>query len=291
MFKKLLIVICLLSPTRTYAQPEKTMDPYLNLAISEIENTYGDKISAISKGKTILKFGHTDNADSGVETTVMHLLGTEVHETYLSTNSIAYFSSSSTSDTAITMVVEGHTYSADVNGFQFIVQNITLNGRTKTALGIPLARISRAYNSSSTSLSGDVYFYEDDTVTAGVPQTAAKTHMYVRGGAEGEDQSEKAATTISRFDYLIVTQVYAAGGRGNSSVSFDWYLQRRLLGGLFLPMFTAFMPSALNTQQIQLRPYLIVPKNSDIRMTVISSTDNSKFRGFFSGILATVAPQ
>lgn len=61
-----------------------------------------------------------------------------------------------------------------------------INGTTKTAIatpsGDPCVRIFRVYNDDSTSYAGNVYIYEDDTVVAGVPQTATKVRAFINNG-------------------------------------------------------------------------------------------------------------
>ena len=59
------------------------------------------------------------------------------------------------------------------------------DGRTETATTIVAVRILEMYNHTATAYVGDAYIYEtSDTVTAGVPDTAAKTHGKIDIGAE-----------------------------------------------------------------------------------------------------------
>jgi hypothetical protein len=53
---------------------------------------------------------------------------------------------------------------------------VTLAGQTKTAIEGKWLRVFITINISSTAYAGTLYVYEDDTVVAGVPQTAAKVH-------------------------------------------------------------------------------------------------------------------
>lgn len=57
---------------------------------------------------------------------------------------------------------------------------VVLDGQTKTAIPGSWTRIFRAYQvSAEPDPVGDIYIYEDDTVVAGVPQTASKIHAFV----------------------------------------------------------------------------------------------------------------
>lgn len=81
-------------------RPDRPMpvdDFWTNYAINEIYKTYGDRVDIWDKGKSLLKFGATNNADSGVVTTVAQFgsVGTpNVRETYSTTNDIDAASSS-----------------------------------------------------------------------------------------------------------------------------------------------------------------------------------------------------
>lgn len=53
---------------------------------------------------------------------------------------------------------------------------VALNGQQKVEIGqnVTWWRIWRAFNNDSSELQGDVYIYEDDTLTSGVPNTVSK---------------------------------------------------------------------------------------------------------------------
>ena len=51
---------------------------------------------------------------------------------------------------------------------------VTLTGQTEKDTGVTGLMVDCAYNSGTADLSGDVYFYFDDTVTDGVPDTETK---------------------------------------------------------------------------------------------------------------------
>jgi hypothetical protein len=78
-----------------------------------------------------------------------------------------HVSSSSAADTTQTLTING----LDANG-NAQTKTVVLAGQTETAVAGTWTCIFSA--SLSAACAGDVYVYEDDTVVAGVPQTAAK---------------------------------------------------------------------------------------------------------------------
>ncbi len=253
------------------------------LAEREIYKTFGDTVSAWDKGKSLLKFGDRD--DLGTSRTTLAALGSGIlNETYVTTNIITHFASSSGSD-LLTMKVEGHTVvgTGTDSAFTFLVQEVTLVGQTKTALTTPLARVSRIYNSSATLWVGDIYVAQDVTFTSGVPQTATAIHIKVLAG---EQQSLKAATTISNVDYWIVNGWLTEVDRKANAIV-DFRLELRLAGGVFRPVaFTSVTQGT--TVDIPFRPPLIVPSNADVRVTATASTTGVEAGSWVNGVLAIV---
>jgi hypothetical protein len=262
------------------------MSKYLiELAEREIEKSFGDRVSVYDKAKTLLKFGR--NADLGTSLETVWSYGGD--ETYVTGNDITHVSSSSTSDTATVMYVEGHTVTgtgADAK-FYFRATTVTLNGQNKVALPYGFARVSRAYVQSGT-LAGDFYVFEDDTLTAGVPDTAANVHITVQG-ASGETQSFKAATTFSNNDYAIITGGYV-GIDKKQAASADFVMEIRQVGGVFRPAGgrVSLNSAGQSTAQIQFTPYVIAPKNSDIRIRAVSSAAGTEVDASFQCFLAKV---
>lgn len=265
---------------------EVSTDAKIRHAEREILNTYGDTVSVAAKKKSLLKFGRNASVGTSYET-VWEYGG---DETYVTTNAIDTVSSSSASDTATEMFVEGHTVSGTGTSsqFTFTTQTVTLNGQNKVLLTTPLARVSRAYVSSGT-LVGDFYVYEDDTLSSGVPTTASKVHMTVEGATSGHTQSFKAATTFSNTDYAIVTSGYAAVNK-KTSASVDFVIEVRQAGGVFRPAGgrISLQSGGQTTAQIQFDPYVIIPKNADVRIRAIASTTAVEVDASFQAYLAAV---
>lgn len=266
-----------------------SMDFDVYLAEQIIKDTYGDTVSVIEKKKTLTKFGRTDNADANVWTTIWETAQDDPNETYATTNAIDTISSSNSGDTVV-MNIEGHTVTGTGSSsqFTFVSQSATLNGQNKVVLTTPLARVSRAYVDNGGSLAGDVYVYEDDTLSGGKPTTTTNIHLTVLGAA-GHTQSFKGATTLSNTDYGIITGGYVSIDKKTSS-SADFQMEVKSPGGVFRPASgrISLNSSGQSTAQILFRPYAILPKNCDIRIVVNAGTNNTEVDCTFQMYLAKV---
>lgn len=266
-------------PRRAYEVP----DGRLVQAEREIEATFGDRVSVDRKAKSLIKFGKSGELSTTRET-VWNVGG---NETYVTGNTITHVSSSSASDNQ-TIKLECHTVSGTGTDskFTFVVQTVTLSGQTPVALDTPVARVSRIFNDGSTNLVGAVYVYENAgaTVTAGVPSPASKIHSKIDAGFQ---QGFKGATTFSNEDYYILT-----GGFGSISnkqaASVDFFLEVRQAGKVFIEQAAVSANSAGGSWQIELDPAVIIPKNSDIRVTCLSGSQGAVVYCNFKGYLAKV---
>lgn len=262
-------------PRRAYEVP----DGRLVQAEREIEATYGDRVSIDRKAKSLIKFGRSaELGTTGLET--VWTVGGD--ETYVSSNSISYISSSSASDTQ-QITIEGHTVNAD-GEFTFVVQTATLDGQNAVALDTDVARVSRAYNSDSTELAGRVVVYENATVVGGIPTDETKIHIDIPLGFQ---QSFKAATTFSKDDYYLVTGFYGAVS-AKQAAAVDFYVEIRDKGKVFLPKGCFTASSTGGAADINLDPAILVPKNADIRVRCETETNNAVVFGIFKGYLAKV---
>jgi hypothetical protein len=262
---------------RNYEVP----DGRLVQAEREIYDQFGQEVSIDLKAKSLLKFGKSATlATTGLQT-VWTVGGNEV---YVSTNSIDSISSSAIADTQ-EIYLEGHTVTGTgVNQkFAFVTQVVQLNGRTRVALPIPLARVSQAFNNNATALVGRVVVYENTTLTNGIPTDMSKIHIDIPLGFQ---EAFKAATTFSDVDYYILT-----GGFGSvsskSSGAADFYLEIREPGKVFRQVAGVSATSA-GPWQIDLNPAAIVPRNCDVRIRVETADNNLVVFGSFKGYLAKV---
>ena len=256
------------------------VDPRIAIAISEIQDQFG--ITVEVKPKTLLKFGRSQQVSSTTRTTIMELPAGTLNETYVDDNLITTISSSSTADTQ-EIEVEGHTIDEDGN-FTFVVQQVTLNGQNQVSLATPLARVSRAFNNNNVDLAGDVYVYEDDTTSAGVPDTDSLVHLLIRG-SENRNQSFKASTTISNVDFYIVTQ-FAVSLEAKQASFVDGELEVRLKGGVFRERLNLAASSSGGIAQVDLNPALIIPNNSDVRIRGLADSNGRTVSGYINGYLA-----
>lgn len=259
-------------------------------AIAEVYNSYG--VMTYCKPKVLRKFGETLNADTGVLTTVATMYNDEVNETYSTTNDIDSIVSSSADDT-MEITIEGHYYDGN-NRKIFKVQTVTMTGQTPVTLSTPLCRATRykvktqTFGSEPSDVAGNisVYVSSGTTVTNGVIAVGDDTKVKLYGNT---NQSRKASTSISYYDFHIINEVAVTSKRSSgSSALIDYELDYREEGGVWLPMGLegSLRTASQSTDRIIADPYLFVtPRNSDVRLVCNSSTDNIPVKGFFSGFL------
>lgn len=251
-------------------------DFYMLHAVEETQRKYD--VTIVPNAKSVLKFGWFDDLGTSSET-VQRYGG---NETFLTTNAITSLSSSSDDDTE-EMVVIGHTVAGTGVDAKFteVTQTVTLTGQTDVDLATPLARVSRVYVNSTTALAGDVYVHEGQTTVAGVPDTAAEIHMKIEGSS-GDTQSYKAATTVSDKEFLLLTSCAFSVEKKKTSVT-DFVLEQRIVGGVFRPIFRASVSTG-SQHELYLRPHIIIPQNSDVRVTATSSSADTGVNASFSGV-------
>lgn len=236
-------------------------DPWMDHAIGIIMSDDGVHVDTKFKQKDLLKFGRNKDVETEIAT-LMTLPDGVDNETYVETDLITTIISSNAGD-GETVSVEGHTISGGDK--TFLVQPATLNGQTAVTLTTPLSRCSRVKNSSATELQGLISVTEDDTFTAGVPDTDAGVHLQVVAGMQ---QSEKASTSLSSVDYWVVTSFH--GEMFSKLAAFaEVELEIRLAGEVFLPVDDISCSDA-HDGILEFKPYCIVKPNSDVRLRSIS---------------------
>ena len=253
-------------------------DYKLRQALNEIQSTYAELVSVSSKKKSLLKFGSRTTVGTGWET-LMTTQGSQVEEVLLSTNSIATVASSSSSDMGKTLGLEYHTLSG--GNLTFGVQPVTLDaadGQTPVTLATSAARVSRLYNTGTTALVGNIYVYESGS------RTDANTHLIIPAA---EQQTQKAATSISANDYWIITN-FSISVLSKTTKYAEARLEVRYIGDDFWRPIsqTVAVTDTTGTVEIFKEPYIIVPPNSDVRIAVRTNTGAVDVAGGFSGYLA-----
>ena len=140
------------------------------------------------------------------------------------------------------------------------------------------------YNDGSVDLVGRIYAYETDTTTTpGIPDTGTKVHCIIDTGL---NNSEKAATTISDGDYWIVTSLFADCLEKSATYGIV-HLEIRRNGKIFR---NAVDRSCNDTSGVfhPSKPYIIIPRNADVRLRIVTSGTNKDFSGGIQGVLARV---
>ena len=276
-------------------------DYYIKHALDIIEATYGDKVSVDEKNKDLLKYGRTEQADNTAGGwTIMTLPSGVQSEMDLYANDIDKVSSSSASDAGKILTVEGHTYSSGL--LTFVSQDVTLDATNPTTtaatLSTPLARITRGFLKSSgtpgspqSDLVGNIYFYDDNggtiTLSSGVPSDTSYVHMMIRAGL---NQTEKASTSISNTDYWIITGAYASMLTKSTAASAEVDIFTRDVGngGTWRKAFDMACSFNGTTDAYRIGyPYIIVPKNHDIKM--VAYGDSASARSVAGGIFGVLA--
>ena len=249
---------------------------WTNLGFAEVFENTGDVLSL--KSKTIFKFGRNQDLDSGVFEEIWAQGGIE---TYATSNSIDTIVSTDALD-VYEVIIEGHTLSG--SEFTFVTQTVTLTGQTDVALPTPLARCSRVTKNNGTEFVGLITVFDDTagSSSSGIVTPVAAIHCEI---AEGEQTSQKAATTFSNVDYGFITEV-SGGPASRTSALLEFKLQIRKFGKVFLTKYQ--WGTSGGSVVVQLEPYIIVPKNADIRILGKSNTNNTEAFASFSAIIGEV---
>ena len=261
-------------------------------------STYGDTVSVERKAKNLSKFGINFTVGTTFET-VGQFQGTTANETFTSTNSIDRVSSDNTSNNGLVVQIEGHTIDGSGN-LTFVVQEATLGtpATTPVTLPTPLARASRmfpkasgTFNAPQGDVVGNVYVFDNTAATgttAGVPDVAAATKLML----VDQNQSQQCATSISSTDYWFITSIDAGiGSAGGNAARVLVRLETRDVanGGVWRPLGRDLnIDIDQNGVQQEESPYLIVPKNHDIRVRALTDANTASVFAEIRGVLAKV---
>lgn len=257
----------------------------LNHAKDVIKKSYGEVVSFSEKGKDLLKFGRNPNVGSS-RSTIWYTGQDQANEMYVAdnVNSIDTISSNNVADTEV-VELQGHTMSG--GNLTFVVQTATLNGQNKVTLTTPLNRCTRIKHAqqSAVDLVGEIYAYEDTAIIAGKPTDTTKIHLTVPAG---ENQSQKASTSLSSTDYWVISSITASLLQKSGSNVAEVRLETREIGGVFTPFTEPIAVKTGDSKEIIFEPYLIIKKNTDVRLTAIASASGQNVSGGINGFLAKV---
>ena len=196
--------------------------------------------------------------------------------TFSTTADIDTLSSSSALDTQSITVV-----GLDTNWNQ-VTQTVTLNGQSKVTLTTPLIRAFRMYNNSATSLAGVVYLYVDDTITAGVPNTATKVRAIINNG---NNQTLMCIYSVPVGKTAYFLQGYVALSNKNAAAAtLKW--SARLFGGAFrIQSVLALNSAGSSTWQYRYAIPPALPEKSDIMISAIETSATVAISGGFDILL------
>ena len=271
----------------TVGLPYQSVVPSYNLAnaINIINDTYGVDVSVWQKAKNLIKFGRSANIGTS-KGTLWYTGQDENNETYpaTDTNPIDTLSSNNAGDTE-TVRVEGHTQF--VGDRTFIVQTAILDGQNKVVLGTPLNRMTKITHNdgSDVDLLGEIYGYVDTAIVAGKPSDTTKLHVTVPAGS---NTSQKASTSLSSTDFWIITGFSAGFLTKSGSNVAEVNLEVRIQGGVFKEICKPIIISTGKEGDKIFTPYIIVPPNSDVRLTGIASAAGQELTGDIYGYLAEI---
>lgn len=263
----------------TYLPPDEYK---IRHAIDVIEDTYSVTVSVDDKKKDLVKFGTHTSIGTGWET-LAEMQDSETAETFVTGNDITHIVSTSGSDTG-TVAVEYHTISGGVTTFG--VQSVTLTGTTAKALTTPCFRTSRIYNTGSSALVGTIVTYEGGALTSGKPDDDSEVHALIPAG---EQQTQKAQTTISNNDYWIIANITLSVTEKTSAWAEARLEIKPVATSYWRPITQNFSASdASGTVELLKEPFVVVPANHDVRLAVRANTAGVSVAGGFSGYLAGV---
>jgi hypothetical protein len=239
----------------------KDMPWKLRVARGEAETSY------------INKFGHNEEIDTN--TTPEDVWSHGGVYTFTADGGAPYFISSS--NALDTQVIALQCLTEDASG-NWNVENVTvtLQGLTKVPIAFPSGddpvRFYRGFNVNGTDLVGDVHIYEDDTLTAGVPDTDSK----VRGGIRaGDNQTEMCIYTVPSGFIGYFMQGYVSLSSGVRSASMEFTYSIRVHGGVFRVTGRTSLDSAgSGSWQYEYAVPPPLPAKTDVKITVVNVTAN-----------------
>lgn len=169
----------------------------------------------------------------------------------------------------------------------FLVQEVTLNGQTPVNLATKLSDAVHMYlpkQDRCADLVGNIYVFEEGvTVTAGVPDTPATVHLMITAG---KNNSKKASTALSSVDYWIVTGFH---GHNSTKVAswIDIGIEYKENGGCWIELEDITVSDDGNGAH-SFTPYVVIPKNTRVRLKGYADTNGRDGAGSIEGFLATI---
>jgi len=214
------------TPYADYLELEAALEGLITVNISDMLNDSNFALQ-VGLGKirgvyTVNKFGENPEVTSQSAPEDIWDFGGLYN---FSTSAIIDSISSSGADT-IEMSVEG----LDAN-WDRVIQTVTLTGQVRVALPTPLIRVYRSNNADSIDLVGDVYIYEDTTLSLGIPVDTTKIRALVKADSNQTEMMVFAVPSGKTAAYLEGFVSIARGG--GVAANADFTLRTREFGKVF----------------------------------------------------------
>ena len=187
--------------------------------------------------------------------------------TYLTADTDLFISSSSASDTAVTVSIIGldDTYTE-------ITRTVTVGGQSQVQISGQMFRIYEMSVNGSTAPVGDLYLAETDTLTDGVPDTSSKVKAKIRLDAFGNTHgaTQMALYTVPAGKIAQPIRFAQTTGKGNDGLLTP---KLRPLGGIFRTLSEFELYQQTNEFGIA---GLIFPEKSDFEISTSTLNAGSK---------------
>lgn len=250
-------------------------------AIRQYEEQARNYLSEVAQelvpgAELVHKFGQDHDIDSAEYTPIWSQGGAY---TYMAAAAALFISSSDDADDQDITVIG---LDADWNR-QTVTQTLAGNTETEIGSGKTWLRVYRAFNADSTDLAGDVYIYEDDTVTAGVPQTPAKIKAKIDIG-DGQTQMCLMPVALGKVGRIwrFGGSILSGGTTPVAAAAIDIKIRTREFGKTFrVRENLGLTVNGTNNDDLTFMPYLIVPAKTDIELTGLASDDDTDVAGRF----------
>lgn len=151
--------------------------------------------------------GRSPNMIADIEETIWDQGG--IYD-YLSADTTLYVSSSDVGDTDVDLTIFGMT-----DDFVEVVRTVNTNGQNQVPITGDLFRIFFIVVSGAIAPLGDLYIAESDSLTGGVPDTAAKIKAKI---IQGKNATHMANITIPAGHIGIITTAVYSAGKGDEII-------------------------------------------------------------------------
>jgi hypothetical protein len=223
----------------------------------------------------INKFGHNADIDTGtIPEDVWSGGGTY---TFTADGGAPYFISSSSTGDTMDITLRCLTEDSNTDWNQEDV-TVTLQGQAKVPITFPSGddpvRFYRGFNANSVDIAGDVYIYEDDTLTGGVPDTASKIRGVIM---DGDNQTEMCIYTVPSNFRAYFEKGYVGLSSTIRAASMEFIYAVRVHGGVFRTQGRISLDSAGSGfwQYEYMAGFPALPAKTDVKITVVDVTANN----------------